>query len=43
MGSSCKTEVTALENVLLLMSFRKSVKLSNDDKSEISWEELLFW
>lgn len=34
-------KVTALEKVLLLVSFRKNGKLSVDDKSEVCWEELL--
>lgn len=38
-----QSEVTALEKVLLLMSFRKSVKLSKDDKRDVWREELLFW
>lgn len=33
--------MTALEKVLLLVSFRRNGKLSVDDKSEVCWEELL--
>lgn len=35
--------MTALEKVLLLVSFRKNGKLSVDDKSEVCWEELLIF
>lgn len=35
--------MTALEKVLLLVSFRKSGKLSKDDKNEILGEEAAIW